>query len=114
MADATDAGWGYLANAPGFVRTSGPAVLSSRFAFEDSYTLERSLATGGYEGLRAARKLKPLPAGVFRGCTMPVWDAAARASPQASSGASVPTASGPATWSSMATRASPVPTRTAC
>ena len=42
MADATDAGWGYLANAPGFVRTSGPAVLSSRFAFEDSYTLERA------------------------------------------------------------------------
>ncbi|HIM66500.1 MAG TPA: NADH-quinone oxidoreductase subunit NuoF [Acidimicrobiia bacterium] len=59
MADATDAGWGYLANAPGFVRTSGPAVLTSRFAFEDSYTLERSLATGGYEGLRAALRRTP-------------------------------------------------------
>jgi NADH-quinone oxidoreductase subunit F len=31
-----------------------PQIVTSRFQYEDSYTLERYLATGGYEGLRAA------------------------------------------------------------
>ena len=44
----------YIPHAAGFVDNGGPKVVSSRFAHEDSYTLERSLATGGYEGLRAA------------------------------------------------------------
>jgi NADH-quinone oxidoreductase subunit F len=40
--------------APGFVAGDRPRIVTSRFEYEDSYTLERYLATGGYEGLRAA------------------------------------------------------------
>ena len=39
--------------APGFVAGDRPAVVTGRFAYEDSYTLERYLATDGYQGLRA-------------------------------------------------------------
>ncbi len=45
---------GYVAHAPGFVANEGPKIVSARFGYEDSYTLERSLATGGYEALRTA------------------------------------------------------------
>ena len=31
-----------------------PKVVTSRFHLEDSYTLERYLATGGYDGLKSA------------------------------------------------------------
>jgi len=44
----------YVPHAAGYVDNGGPKVVTSRFVHEDSYTLERSLATGGYEGLRAA------------------------------------------------------------
>ncbi|MGA1034614.1 MAG: complex I 51 kDa subunit family protein [Ilumatobacteraceae bacterium] len=40
--------------APGFVAGDRPRIVTSRFEFEDSFTLERYLATGGYAGLRAA------------------------------------------------------------
>ncbi len=40
--------------APGFVAGDRPQVVTSRFAFDDSYTLDRYLATGGYAGLRKA------------------------------------------------------------
>jgi len=36
-----------------------PQVVTSRFGYEDSYTLERYLATGGYEGLRKALDATP-------------------------------------------------------
>jgi NADH-quinone oxidoreductase subunit F len=36
-----------------------PDILTSRLGFEDSHTLERYLATGGYEGLRAAVQRPP-------------------------------------------------------
>ena len=42
-------------HAAGYVDNGGPKVVTSRFDHEDSFTLERSLATGGYAGLRAAR-----------------------------------------------------------
>ncbi len=40
--------------APGFIAGDRPKIVTSRFEYEDSYTIERYLATGGYEGLRAA------------------------------------------------------------
>ena len=45
--------------AAGFVAGDRPKVVTSRFEYEDSYTLERYLATGGYEGLRAAIERPP-------------------------------------------------------
>jgi NADH-quinone oxidoreductase subunit F len=42
------------AYAPGFVQGDRPQIVTSRFCFEDSYTLARYQATGGYDGLRAA------------------------------------------------------------
>ena len=46
---------------PGFYAGDRPRIVSSRFEFEDSFTLERYLATDGYAGLRAALA-KPAPA----------------------------------------------------
>ena len=40
--------------APGYVEGDRPMVVTSRFKFEDSYTIDRYRATGGYEGLRSA------------------------------------------------------------
>ena len=45
---------GSYAHAPGFFVGDRPKIVTSRFEFDDSHTLERYLATGGYEGLRAA------------------------------------------------------------
>jgi len=45
---------GYIAHAPGFIANAGPKLITGRFAHEDSFTLERFLATGGYQGLRTA------------------------------------------------------------
>ncbi len=42
------------AHAPGFVAGDRPQIVTSRFEYDDSYTLERALATDGYAGLRAA------------------------------------------------------------
>ncbi len=42
------------AHAPGFVAGSRPKIVTARFEYEDSYTLERYVATDGYQGLRAA------------------------------------------------------------
>src|SRR4051812_262337 len=39
---------------PGFYAGDRPKIVTSRFEFEDSYTLDRYLATDGYAGLRAA------------------------------------------------------------
>jgi len=36
-----------------------PQIVTSRFKYEDSYTLERSHATGGYQGLRKALQMHP-------------------------------------------------------
>ena len=41
-------------HAPGFVAGDRPKIVTSRFEFTDSFTLERYLATDGYKGLRAA------------------------------------------------------------
>ncbi len=40
--------------APGFYEGERPRIVTSRFGLEDSHTLARYLATGGYEGLRRA------------------------------------------------------------
>ncbi len=46
--------------APGFYADGDrPQIVTSRFEYEDSYTLERYLATGGYDGLRAALDMSP-------------------------------------------------------
>ena len=45
---------GTWTHAPGFVEGDRPKIVTSRFAYDDSYTLERYLATDGYAGLRAA------------------------------------------------------------
>ena len=39
--------------------TSTPPIVTSRFGYADSHTLERYLATGGYAGLRAALQRTP-------------------------------------------------------
>jgi NADH-quinone oxidoreductase subunit F len=39
--------------------TDAKPIITTRFGFDDSYTLERFLATGGYEGLRAALRKAP-------------------------------------------------------
>ncbi len=36
-----------------------PQIVTTRFQYEDSYTMERYLATGGYQGLRAALEATP-------------------------------------------------------
>jgi len=41
------------------VITDHPRIVTSRVAYEDSYTLERFLATGGYDGLRKALSMTP-------------------------------------------------------
>ena len=45
---------GTYAQAPGFIAGDRPKIVTSRFEYEDSYTLRRFLATDGYQGLRAA------------------------------------------------------------
>ncbi|MGA0893914.1 MAG: NADH-quinone oxidoreductase subunit F, partial [Ilumatobacteraceae bacterium] len=46
--------------APGYLDDGDrPKIVTSRFAFEDSHTLSRYLATGGYDGLRAALSRTP-------------------------------------------------------
>ena len=39
--------------------TDAPRIVTSRLEFDDSHTLERYLATGGYEGLRKAVSMTP-------------------------------------------------------
>ena len=39
--------------------TNADPIITRRIAFEDSYTIERYLATGGYEGLRRALTMTP-------------------------------------------------------
>ena len=46
---------------PGFYTGDRPEIVTSRFKYDDSYTLSRYLATDGYEGLKAALA-KPAPA----------------------------------------------------
>src|SRR5580698_7838074 len=39
--------------------TDAPRIVTSRLGLEDSHTLERYLATGGYEGLKKALTMTP-------------------------------------------------------
>ncbi len=39
--------------------TDAPKIVTARLGFDDSHTLERYLATGGYEGLRRALAMTP-------------------------------------------------------
>ncbi len=52
-------GSSYVTHAAGYVDYGGPKLVTSRFGFEDSHTLARSEATGGYVGLRAALEMRP-------------------------------------------------------
>lgn len=49
----------HTVNAPGWYDVDGPRIVTSRFGYDDSYTLERYLATDGYEALRAALARTP-------------------------------------------------------
>ena len=49
----------YVPHAPGYVDTPGTKIVTERFIHEDSYTIDRYLATGGYEGLKAALAKTP-------------------------------------------------------
>ncbi|NKB42631.1 MAG: NADH-quinone oxidoreductase subunit F, partial [Ilumatobacter sp.] len=44
---------------PGFYEGDRPKLVTSRFEYEDSYTLERYLSTGGYDGLKKALEMGP-------------------------------------------------------
>jgi NADH-quinone oxidoreductase subunit F len=44
---------------PGFVAGDRPKIVTSRFEHQDSHTLDRYLATGGYRGLRASLTRPP-------------------------------------------------------
>jgi NADH-quinone oxidoreductase subunit F len=82
----------YIPHAAGYVDNEGVKIVSSRFPLEDSYTLERSLATGGYVGMKKALRMAPgdvaglvkdavllgrggagFPAGIKWGFMPPVW-----------------------------------------
>ena len=45
--------------APGFYPGDRPQIVTARFRYEDSHTIERFEATGGYSGLRAALEKTP-------------------------------------------------------
>jgi len=82
----------YIPHAPGYVDNEGPKVVTSRFPYEDSHTIDRFTATGGYEALGKALSQPPhevaaevkeavllgrggagFPAGVKWGFMPPVW-----------------------------------------
>ena len=48
-----------IARAPGFIAGDRPTIVTSRFARDDSHTLDGFLASGGFEGLRAALAKAP-------------------------------------------------------
>lgn len=48
-----------IAQAPGFVANETPRIVTSRFDLENGHTIDQYLATGGYEGLRAALDKTP-------------------------------------------------------
>ncbi len=48
-----------IERAAGFVANDTPRIVTSRFGVDDSHTLVGYLATGGYEGIRAALKKRP-------------------------------------------------------
>src|SRR3954471_11235240 len=45
---------------PGFVAGDRPRIVTSRFEYDDAFTVERFLATGGYKGLQAALAKSPV------------------------------------------------------
>ncbi len=49
----------YVPHAPGYVDSPGEKIVTSRFTYEDSYTMERYEATGGYVGFKEALKKAP-------------------------------------------------------
>ena len=46
-------------HATGFIAGDRPRIVTSRFEFDDSFTLDRYHATGGYQGLRQAITMQP-------------------------------------------------------
>lgn len=46
-------------HAAGFIAGDRPRIVTSRFEFDDSFTLDRYHATGGYQGLRQAITMQP-------------------------------------------------------
>ncbi|MGZ0228686.1 MAG: NADH-quinone oxidoreductase subunit NuoF [Acidimicrobiales bacterium] len=49
----------HLQNTPGYVNNEGMKIVTSRFGYEDSFTIDRYLATGGYEALRKGLTMAP-------------------------------------------------------
>lgn len=48
-----------IAHAPGFIANETPRIVTARFDYEDSHTLERYEATDGYQALRKALQRTP-------------------------------------------------------
>ena len=48
-----------IPHAPGFIANKTPRIVTSRFDYEDSFTIERYEETGGYQGLRTALSKTP-------------------------------------------------------
>ena len=48
-----------IAHAPGFIANETPRIVTARFDYEDSHTLERYEATDGYQALKKALKKTP-------------------------------------------------------
>ena len=48
-----------IPHAPGFIANTTPRIVTSRFDYEDSYTLARYESTGGYQGLKKALQQTP-------------------------------------------------------
>ena len=49
----------YVPHAPGYVDSPGTKIVTQRFGYDDSYTLERYEAPGGSEGLKTALAKSP-------------------------------------------------------
>ena len=67
-------------DAAGFVAGDRPEIVTSRFRHEDSYTLDRFLATGGYDGLQGGAAARRPPRSTRRSARRPCSGAAAPAS----------------------------------
>ena len=59
-----------IAHAPGFIAGDRPQIVTSRFRYDDAHTLDRFLATDGYEGLKAALAKMGLITEAYR---QPLW-----------------------------------------
>lgn len=104
---------GTYTHAPGFYAGDRPRIVTSRFEYADSHTIERYLATDGYKGLRAslARPAADVHEEVKNATVLGRGGAGF---PAGTKWGLMPAGSFPVISWSMVTRANPARTRTAC